>query len=101
MITEHDPVLADLARYQSRIDADEEFGALADAVEERADELLEDPQFIYDFLGDVDHGGGLEEQAVKAIVRAIRAELNRNPALAYRYRQLALKEAESEFGRER
>lgn len=60
---------------------------------ELADALLTEPQFIWDFLGDVDQGGGLDEQAVKAIVRAVMSEMKRNPALAHRYRVLAEQEA--------
>lgn len=67
----------------------------ADQREAMADALLEDPQFIWDFMGDVDQGEGLQEQAVKAIVRAVMSEMKRNPALAHRYRRLAEKEAES------
>lgn len=65
----------------------------ADQQAELADALLTEPQFILDFMGDVDQGGGLDEQAVKAIVKAVMSEMKRNPALAHRYRVLAEKEA--------
>lgn len=65
----------------------------ADQREELTEALRQDEQFLYDFLGDVDQGNGLKEQAVKGIVRAIREEMKRNPALAHRYRVLAEKEA--------
>lgn len=65
----------------------------ADQREELTEALLQEDQFLYDFLGDIDQGGGLNERAVKGIVRAIRAEMKRNPALAHRYKVLAQKEA--------
>lgn len=74
--------------------------AKADAIESRAQELLKDPQFVWDWLGDIDQGDGLRGQAVKGIVRAVMAEMTRNPALAHRYRRLALKEAQCQLEEE-
>jgi hypothetical protein len=71
--------------------------ARLDAIEQLANELLADPQFIYDWLGDIDQGDGLRGQAVAGIVRAVMAEMKKNPALACRYRRLAMKEAQCQL----
>jgi hypothetical protein len=74
--------------------------ARADAIESLAAELLADPQFIWDWLGDIDQGDGLRGQAIAGIVRAVMAEMKTNPALAHRYKRLALKEAQCQLKKE-
>jgi hypothetical protein len=80
----------DLARCLAKQDRR---AARLDAIEHLAAELLADPQFIWGWLGDIDQGDGLRGQAVAGIVRAVMAEIKTNPALAHRYKRLALKEA--------